>query len=383
MAITINNEPSGTLFAYRPLLHEISSDATAIVRTIADVYVESTYVASLEANPDLDSTASFSFDIQGVVQDNLEHFDISTTSAVTNQNEINKAIQVKFFEVTQNADGSLATTWAEDGAGTGSTDSTGFQAVNGTLNHKEGNSLSNFLYSGAYGSLSKQVTPVRLKDGDVAIITGINTSTLPTSYRTRVKEYDSSDSLLANTVTHSVTASKYAFCAKYNTSLLNASTSYFTMRVESEIGLPYTDEIRFNLVTDCGNEFVSLYWFNSVGGWDYHLFEGKKTKQVKSKGTTFRQPLSTTFNSYERGNNFATIESSEVFEAFSRPQSNERMAHLSELVTHKTNTYILEDGEFIPVVITSSEMNVLDTYEGINQMKITFQYANNRISQRN
>ena len=383
MAITIDTEPSGTLFAYRPLLHEITSDSTAIVRTIADVYVESTYVATLEANPDLDSTAGFTFDIQGVVQDNLDNFDLSLTTGVTNQNEINKAIQVKFYEVDQNANGSLSTTWAEDGAGTGSVDSTTFQAINGTLNHKESNSVTPFLSGGTYGSLSKQVAPIRIKDGDIAMITGLITGALPTNYRLRLKQYDSSDSLLSNGIVGTVVSSKKAMYGKYDTDSLNASASYFTLSLEDNTATSITDEVRFNLVTDCDNEFVSLYWFNSVGGYDYHLFEGKKVKKVRSKTTNYKQPLSSTFNSYERGDGFVSIDGVEIFEAYSRLQSEERMRHLSELITHKTNTYILEDGEFIPVVITSSTEKINDSVDSVGQFKISFKYANNRISQRN
>ena len=60
------------------------SDSTAIIRTIADVYVDSVYAASLEGSPELTTTNEFVYDIQGVVQDNLDNLALNLAQGIVN-----------------------------------------------------------------------------------------------------------------------------------------------------------------------------------------------------------------------------------------------------------------------------------------------------------
>jgi len=285
MAITISSEPSTNLFAYRPLPFTITSDSTAIVRTIADVYINGTYAATLENSPDLDSTATFTYDVQGIVQDNLDIIDITSGDGVTDQ-DVTKTYQARFYEVLTAGDGTFSTTWAEDGAGTGSVNSTALDAYNGTLKHNEANSTTPFKLNGTYGQLSRIVAPIRIKRNDYAYVTSITYNAINQTYRTVLKQYDSSNSLISTTNSGTTVITKDIQLGRYDTSGLATNCAWFTLQIQNTAPVSMTDAIRFNVVEDCNSEFVSVYWFNSVGGMDYHLFEGRVQKKVRSRTTS-------------------------------------------------------------------------------------------------
>jgi hypothetical protein len=379
MAITIDSEPSGSKFAYRPLLHEITSDSTAIVRTIADVYVDSVYVASLEGSPELTTTDEFVYDIQGVVQDNLDNVSILLTEGIVTTKANYKEVYVKFYEVNQNADGTLTTTWAEDGAGTGSVNSTVFSTINGTLGVTETNTNSAYQVGGSYGRLSKMPNKTRVKKGDIIPLTVINATGL--DVRTELIQYEADGTQISSTNLSSVVSTYHMIYSRYDTSNVASNCAYLTLQIENTSSVALSDAFRFDLVT-ANDDQVTINWFNSVGGIDYHLFEGKKTKKVRSKTNVYKQASSGNFDASNRGNTMYSVEGSETFECYTSAQTEERLRHLQELITHKTDVYVIENGVKIPIIITSATEKVNDSDDSVMIFKITFQYSNNTISQR-
>lgn len=382
MAITINTQPSNNLFAYRPLIMEVQSDSTAIVRCIADVYVGGAYKASLENSPDLGETDVFTFDVQGIIQDNLSNIDFYTSSNAVTRQDVQKNYQVKFYEVTTNGT-VFSTTWAEDGAGSGSVDSSTLIAYNGTLEHTETNSITPFQYGGAYGMLSKAVKPIRIKRGDIAFITSVGQGATNEIYLARIIQYDSSDNLISTTNTTSYSLSGY-YCqlGRYNTTSLAANCAYFTMQIRTSLNDQMTDLIRFDVVEDINGDYQGVYWFNSVGGFDYHLFEGKKQKNVRSTTNKYKKAVGTSVDSWKKGNTLLSVEGVEEFELYTRPQTEARMRHLAELITHKTDTYIYDGTNFVPILITSASERINDSSNTVGQFQITYQMSNKRISQK-
>lgn len=378
MAITINSEPTGVLFAYRPLVSNVTSDSVDIVRVIADIYVSGSYITSLETSPDLGTTDDFTFDIQGVIQDNLDNLNIRLDHGIGTVESILKSIYCKFYEVDLSS-GVLSTNWLEDGAGTPEITGTTFQALNGTLDIKETNSITPFQAGGTYGQLSKWYGTTRIKKGDtIPLVVVYSGSTV----QLRLKQYQADGTLISNTTPLTVGTTFDVIHSRYDTDNLATNTNYFTLQIETSGSVAITNEYRYDVVNDCGNDFTTINWFNSLGGIDYQLFESRKVKKVRSNTRTYKQALPTSFDSKNRGNTMYNINGSEVFEVYTTTLSEVKLLHLAELITHKSDVFVIENNEEIPIIITSASEIINDSENKARSFKITYQYSNKLVSQR-
>jgi hypothetical protein len=175
MAITIVTQPTNIQAAYRPIILECT--ATTSADTIppvvyCDIYVAGIYYKTLSKTAfermDADLPV-YRFDIQDALQElmsyNLPTMDGSDAELMTGTS---KSVFARFRNAIYDADGFIASEYAEPVRGTSTTDpiagdgeeSSVFDVFNVTLQHEENQSLADFLESYKTGTWSASALPM-------------------------------------------------------------------------------------------------------------------------------------------------------------------------------------------------------------------------------
>lgn len=235
MALTITTQPTDTASAsssivlarnlytcLRALRFVVTSDDSDIVNIVADVYRNGSYwfTRALPTTGSRTSVFDFSRAIeQGIMRNLLDNinFRIPTyngTAAVAANTDWCPSIQVKFYEELDSGSG-LTTTWAADGAGTGSVDSDSINVfpkpfprndhdvVDGYIGETNGigdptNGVSFFL-----SQTSNNAEPKKLPTTARSYLTGFF---VDANSRVRCEQYDSSGSLLRTDTLYTVSS---------------------------------------------------------------------------------------------------------------------------------------------------------------------------------
>ena len=399
MAITIDSAPSNQFhLAYRPVVWTVSSNDANIVRCIADIYIEGVYSVTLEKSPDIGTTDTFTFDFQSVLQDNLAshvpNFTDNSQTLVVLDSVINYL--PVFYEVLDNGT-TYDTSWAENGAGSSGTSASGFytpnliQAINGTLRHEETQDLTVFEDNGTYGTLSRGFKPTTTYDGascnvvkstrigDFIPINGYRYSAI--TMRGKLIQYDSSDTGISTTYAGSITSSYVGWLYYIDTSILASNCAKILARIETTGASATTSYVHYKIVSDC-DDYVSLYWQNSLGGIDYYLFRDGQVRAVEGNTTTFVKPLTTSYNVYDFGETVLNKSGRWSINANSEVLSRTDADWLSELSTHAVRAWVYVDSKFIPVIISDVKMETINTFDGTYRINIELLYSNKTIAQR-
>ena len=397
MSISINSNPSAKHhFAYRPVVWTVSSGDANIIRAIADVYINGTYEVTIEKSPDIGTTNSFTFDFQSVLQDFISHQAPSFTDSTASLYSSTSAVYYKarFFEVLDNST-TFDTSWAEDGAGTSFLDSIAVYnpayGLNGTLRHEETQDLTVFDSGGTYAGLHRinKLTTVydglsvnkarKIKRGDFAIMSSWYNSV--SAIQGRYRQYDSTDTLISATTTASLASATNVWEFAIDTSIMASNCKKFLMRHETTAPVAITNYSLFEIVEDC-NDYVSLYWQNDTGGIDYYLFRDGQIKTYAGESSTYKQPLTTSFNAYDFGTTvygkMGDIGISMVSEVVGRVEADA----LSNVITHAVRAWIYDGTNFVPVVITDGTMDTLNTEDGTYRLRVEVLHSNGLTVQR-
>ena len=136
--LTIDTNPLAVNTAYRAVKFELTSTDAAIRAVRGDLYINGTYLTTLDGVQLLGETDQFSFDIRKVMQSVLQNelrtniTSFAVTDAVTSA----KTIKMRFFEIVETS-GVFTSTWLADGAGTNYLESSDYDVVNMAQQHQE------------------------------------------------------------------------------------------------------------------------------------------------------------------------------------------------------------------------------------------------------
>lgn len=392
--------PNQFEFAYRPAEWQVNSTDGSIIRCIADVYVSGTLVATIEKSPNIGTINQFTFDLQGVLQDNLDSIVPNWSAGAQTLNAETsggKQYTVRFFEVLDNGT-TFDTSWAEDGAGTDFLNSTGTlnpaYTYNGTLLHEETHDLTAYQVGGTYGLLSKgyinSITYAgistnkakKVRRGDFIPYMGwINNNG---TFFGKLFEYDANDTGIAGSPTTSAgitSATSKRFLHVIPTSILNSDTKKFIARITNSADANVvTDYIHYEVLEDC-NDYVSFYFQNSVGGIDYYLFRNSKRKTYESDTQMYRQPLDISYNNYDFGKTVLHKKGMIGLQVVSDPSDSVEAEWLREIITHSTRAWILDGGNWIPVIVADGTMTSINADDSLYQLSCELIYSNDTIAQ--
>lgn len=403
MAITIGSYPldsnsvssivSEPLFAYEKAVYTVTSDDVSVIRCIADVYINSThatngtYKISLEKSPDIGTTNQFTFDISSVIQDYLSAYvpkkssEVSTHSMVADTDS-GSGFVVKFYEVLDNGT-TFDTSWLPDGAANNiySTNSTRRYFYNGGLEHEEEYDLTDFYVNGAFGYLSKGTSTRKIKRGDIAVLSGwryeASSSVL---FKGDYITY-TGDTTIATAETSAVGSNSQKFNYFFDTGDVATSIDKVVLRMKSGTANYFTENLTYEIVENC-NDYVGLYWQNSVGGIDYYLFRDAQVKTKVGETETYTKPLVNGFNISDFSqtvlNKMGQISISCNSEVINRTDAN----WLSELFTTANRAWIYNGTNYIPVIIADGSLETINTMDGEYRVRIELLYSNKINGQR-
>ncbi len=136
-----------------------------------------------------------------------------------------------------------------------------------------------------------------------------------------------------------------------------------------------SETITFVMDKACNEKEVRFHWENRLGGLDSYTFQAEKRSIAVDK-KTYTKPLTSDFTASSRGRTTLGGESSIPFQAFTTNLRDNEQIWLEEILEDRA-TYIQVDGNIIPVTVTRSSAPTID--EGLVQLRIDYQYANNRI----
>jgi len=137
-----------------------------------------------------------------------------------------------------------------------------------------------------------------------------------------------------------------------------------------------SETITFELYDRCFNKEVVFFWENRFGGLDGPFVFQTEERGITVDKKTYIKPLTNNFTTQSRGRTTIGGESNTPFSAFSTALKDNELIWLEEIFEDRL-TFILVNGEFIPVTVTRNSAKTVQ--EGLNQLRIDYTYANNRI----
>lgn len=382
LSLLEEQDPAEQHSPYRPAFVDCSSNSANIVRVIADVYSKTDLVATIEKEPILGTTNTFRIEYGDISKKYLHsEFEETTSFLETHDSSISASyIDVIIFEVTESG-GVLSTTWAENGAGTGSplniTDQYHFNGVNQHLQ-----TLSDRYADGT----SKKFLTNRPQNTKITNTQVYHCGILPQaeSYDGGlfIEEFDGLNGTGSSLGTNNSTIivgnyRKLSFTM--DASQLNASTKSVTYYIENGAAAQITESFTVNVVGECDNT-VNLFWQNHWGEFDQYFFKGNQTQSTKNKVKQIHNRLDLSYNSYDRGNKDIRRTNTREFEIFTETERPEVVQWLAE-IGESVDVYIMIGTDRVPINVKSVSSDIQNDADGIFQISVTYTLANERILQ--
>jgi len=385
MAISLISIPNTleSTSPYRPTYVDISSNTSAIVRVIADVYVEGIYETTVEKEPILGTTDTFRVEI-GEINKKYLSSEFNTHAAAGLIDEFDDVISAKYFhivafEVTEVA-GVLVTTWAEDGAGTGGYTTSSIYQFNGVNNHLQ--TLDDWYADGA----TKHFLTDRPQNSKIInnqkYICGILPQKEAYSGAMDIFEYqlpNANGIPNVNTTGSIQSATRRKLSFTIDPTYLASTTKSIRYRILDNGGLPITEDFVVNVVEGCGDE-VNLYWQNHWGEFDQYFFKGNQTEQTKNSTKSITNRLNLSYNTYDRGKKDIIKTNTRIHEVFTETERPEVITWLAE-ISESVDAYVMVGTDRVSINIVSVTSNIDNNQDGIFQLSVKYTMANERINQ--
>jgi hypothetical protein len=389
MAITIYNEPAKSDTPYRPYFFDCSSDDANIVRIIADVYVDSSLITTVDVDPTLGTTDQFKIEIGKALHKQLipaipAYDPLALLPEIFNETSGCKDQFIRAFEVLDNtATGTLDTSWSEDGAGTDFTQSSTIDVLDAIYQHEQKDNISDYNLNGTtkkWGTNRPNLTKV--SRGQLLFFGGgINAGN---SYRSRVVEYTGLNG--TGTATNNDSSVVISSCTKINaaylTSLMDAGTKSIGLQLfQVGIGI-VSEELILNVYEPCPEDVI-LHWYNQYGQWDSYVFTGNVRQKTRTKTKMIDRRLAKDYSFSDRGMTDITKDNQREFEVFSgteRPETIEWLAEIGESIEVYVEETINETTELIPINVKKVSSAIEDEERVRTQLSVTYWKSNQRIT---
>lgn len=391
MAITITSIPNDsgagntgviTSSPYRPTFVEVSSDSAAIVRVIADVYVEGILKGTVEKEPVLGTTDNFKIEIGEIDKKYLDSEFHNTSSFLEVHENIisSKIFNLHIYEVTEVA-GLLVTTWEENGAGTGGLSTANIFQFNGVNNHLQ--DLTQRFCDG----VTKKFLTNRPQNSNIINNQIYHCGILPDveGFNTliSVEEFDGNNGTgtsLGVTASTNLGVGRRKSSYTIDTTQLNPLTKSIIYHIKDGFTtLQITEFFTVNIVSECNDE-VNLFWQNHWGQFDQYYFAGNQTQNTKNKTKSIVNRLPLDYNVEQRGKRDIKKINTREFEIFTRTENPEVIEWLSE-IGESVDVFIMIGTDRVPINVKSVTTNIVDEDDVVVQIDIKYTLSNERINQ--
>ena len=383
MSLSIFSEPdtSETSSTYRPLFLDVSSDTAAIVRVIADVYINGILETTIEKEPTLGTLDQFRLDVSEITKKYVTSEFETTSSFLEAHNSTTSAsvFTLALYEVI-NSGTTLTTTWAEDGAGTGGLSTTQQYFFNGVNQHLQ--DLDMWKCDGS----TKHFLTNRPENSNIARAGIYHCGILPNteSYRALiyVKEFsgfNNTGSVLAANTSALGFPSFRKLSFTIDTEQLNPLTKSILYLAKDNAGDKITESVSQNIVDVCDGT-THLFWQNHWGEFDQYYFNGNKLEKTKNRTKSITNRLNLSYTSDERGKIDIRKTNTRLFEIFTNT-TNPGVANWLAEIGETVDAFIMVGADRVPVNIVSVTPLVLNEEEQVYQISVKYTLANERILQ--
>jgi len=380
MAITIDVNPDDISAAYRPVIWTATSDDPTIVRMIADVKIDGTIRASIDKDPNIITTDEFDFDVQSVLQDFLT-FNLEDITSTTIVDALNSEVEVlvDLYEVLETTADTLSTEWEEDGTGSPDISSSLILALNATLQHEETQNLDAFSVDDANKRfLTNSPSTLRIGRNETAQLAFVTDESV---IKLRLTEKDALGGLTITDVSKTI-AKKRATVLIDVASMLSTTVS-FTIILLNPGNFSRSEIFSYVIDDGCLDEERRIKWLNPRGGIDSYTFISQISQEVRFRSSTFQKRIEKGFAVQDGGETVLTNNAGDHFQVFSKAENRETIKWLGEIGGNNINAWIDDGTNYVPIIITGRNLDILHTRKSITQMAIRYKLANQRESQHN
>lgn len=372
MAITISSQPLSNriISAYSPIRYIVTSNDATISKVQAEIYLAGSLIKTIVHDPDITTTNQFTFDIQGIVKDNLTYDINSPTGSLlvftdAPDNTL-KTLYVIFNEVLLTA-GLLVVQAIDYTSNTSYATNVIADSVSELTEYSADDSDKPFLTTAPANQNIFRNESLRL--GYVLFSTG--------TYKGVIKQYQGA-ALLGTTTSASQTVTNKRAFFRLNTTYLSGLCDkmevYLTDNVGNVISATRTYYIKQERCED-----AQRFWFmNKQGDFDQFTFDGEYTEGIEIDSKDYKK-INETQNATLRGLEQFRVDAFEKFSVASRPLTREEARWLKQLL-YSPQVYVEVSGSLHPVLLTnqekSFELNSNDLGRG---MKVEYLKSNDLI----
>lgn len=356
--MTITRNPDTISTPYSPIYFDVSSDLGTISSMIADVYVDSVLVATIDKTPLLGYTDTFRFEVGEILK---KHFaldldtDITAIELVVAGFSANN-YKVRFFEVSDNGI-TLDTSWTEAGAGTNYLESSTYYTFDGVIHYGQDindyiatDDTSLFLSNRPFATSLNIINASSIVNG-IPFELGILTTF---SGKVTYKCYSAAGGLLSTNSTSIVAPTNDKLVFKH-TGAFDTGTAYFTVQFFLHPSTEKTALHVYKVIKPCSYNVIC--WKNQYGNYERFAFEGNIRKSASSNSDTYEKRLEYGYASTDRGVAVRSVQNREEFEVFTKTENRYTINWLHE-ISQSTDVYYYNHllsgaSRYIPIIVKS------------------------------
>lgn len=411
MATAILSKPAddSTNSVYRPIVYEVEcpdvSGSLQLVRASVKLYLDTAVINAnnpIIQDPDLVQTGAssshtkFTFDVSGVVRNYIT----SDLQALGGEGTLNAPNSLKVLFIAVGGIYKNTSTNELTEAEISLFTNEACNIFNGVYQHKDTQGFTAF----ELGTSTKKFLTnfpssedIKIKTSESYFLSGIDLNTSSDTHievltmrsRTPASFIDvyKIEATNANTrYDFGVGCSNFANLVSGDMDSLNVGTlPIITSEVIAytvwvyDIGVGTMSEtMTFEIDRKAHDYSTRFHWLNRLGGFDSWTFDGASSRGQNQSKALYEQNLDYSFNIYDSETGINAIESKNTFSSYSGLLSGNKRKWLEELYT-SPEVYVVEDGAYVPILITDSQVKTIDDDKNLIQVKINYTYSHQNV----
>ena len=156
--------------------------------------------------------------------------------------------------------------------------------------------------------------------------------------------------------------------------IITSSVATYEVHLVLAGSFQMTKTYTFEIDRKCHDYSTRFHWLNRLGGFDSWTFDGAYSRGQNQSKALYEKNLDYDFNVYDSETGVNAVESKNTFASYSGLLSEGKRKWLEELYT-SPEVYVVEGGNYVPILITDTQVKTVDDDKKLYQVKINFSYA--------
>ena len=406
MPIAILSKPTDDSInsVYRPIVYEVecpdsSGGSLETIRCGLKLHINGSVINNnnpILQDPDLDQTGAsgshtkFTFDVSGIVRNYITS-DLQTLGAEGDLDASNsmKTLYIQVEEISRNTSTNEISVTAVSNYSANEC-----FIFNGVYQHQDTQGFTDY----ELGSSSKKfltnfpsTEKIKIKTTESFILSGIDKNTSSDTYIQVVTKNSSGATIDTFKIEATNANKRYDFgagCLNFSNLIsgdmnsANAGTlpiiistvdTYEVTVADGGVGT-MSETLTFEIDRKSHDYSTRFHWLNRLGGFDSWTFDGAYSRGQNQSKALYEKNLDYSFNIYDSETGINAVESKNTFASYSGLLSEGKRKWLEELYT-SPEVYVVEGGNYVPILITDTQVKTVDDDKKLYQVKINFSYA--------